>query len=72
MERRPAARRLYGQPSDKPSPAWEWVNDQLSVAGTFWVVTPTHPHPRPVWGIRREERLHSTGRFRETPLTRTS
>jgi hypothetical protein len=60
MERRHAALRLYGQPSDKPSPAWEWVDDQLSVAGTYWVVTPTptHPHPRPVWGVWWEERLH--------------
>lgn len=60
MERRHAALRLYGQPSDTPSSDWEWVDDQLTVAGTYWVVTPTptHPHPRPVWGVWREERLH--------------
>ena len=60
MERRHATLRLYGGPSDTPSLHWEWVDDQLSVAGTYWVVTPTptHPHPRPVWGIWREDRLH--------------
>jgi hypothetical protein len=60
MERRHAALRLYGESSDTPSPDWEWVDDQLSVAGTYWVVTPTstHPHPRPVWGIWRGERFH--------------
>jgi hypothetical protein len=29
-------------------------------AGTYWVVarTPGHPHPRPVWGIWSQQRLH--------------
>jgi len=60
MERRTAPLRLYGQPSELPSPDWERVDDQLSSAGTYWVVTPTqtHPHPRPVWGIWREDALH--------------
>ncbi len=60
MERRPATLRLYGQPSELPSPEWEGVDDQLAAAGTYWVVTPTptHPHPRPVWGIWHENALH--------------
>jgi hypothetical protein len=60
MERRGATLRLYGEPSDTPSLDWAWVDDQLTVAGTYWVVTPTQtqPHPRPVWGIWQEDRLH--------------
>jgi hypothetical protein len=60
MERRRATLRLYREPSDTPSLDWEWVDDQLTVAGTYWVVTPTQtqPHPRPVWGIWRDDRLH--------------
>lgn len=60
MERRRATLRLYGQPSDKPPPDWGWVDGQLGSAGTYWVVTPTQtrPHPRPVWGLWREDALH--------------
>jgi hypothetical protein len=60
MEPRPATLRLYGQPSGLESPHWEWVDDRLNSAGTYWVVTPTptRPHPRPVWGIWREDALH--------------
>jgi hypothetical protein len=45
--------RLYGQPSKLAKLPWEWVDQQLSAAGTYWVVPQAsdHPHPRPVWGI---------------------
>jgi hypothetical protein len=52
--------RLYGQVSDVPALEWEWVDGELEAAGTYWVTarTPGHPHPRPVWGVWREGRLH--------------
>jgi hypothetical protein len=52
--------RLYGTPSDQEPLAWTWVEEQLAAAGTFWLVarTPGHPHPRPVWGIWHDQRLH--------------
>ena len=65
----PAPIRLYGSPSDTPALDWAWVDGQLASAGTYWVVarTPGHPHPRPVWGVWRRERLYlSIG----TPATR--
>jgi len=51
---------LYGRPSDTPPLAWSWVDDQLAAAGTYWIVLPAgrYPHPRPVWGVWRSERLH--------------
>jgi hypothetical protein len=52
--------RLYGALSDRAPLAWPWVEQQLVGAGTYWVVarTPGHPHPRPVWGIWSQQRLH--------------
>jgi hypothetical protein len=52
--------RLYGTPSDRGALAWPWVEEQLEAAGTYWLVPRTqgHPHPRPVWGIWHEQRLH--------------
>ncbi len=52
--------RLYGKPSDKSELDWEWVDGQLSAAGTYWVTARTngHPHPRPVWGVWSGQRLH--------------
>jgi hypothetical protein len=52
--------RLYGSPSDQQPLAWSWVDEQLTAAGTYWVVARTrgHPHPRPVWGIWHRQRLH--------------
>lgn len=52
--------RMYGQPSDRPPPDWNWVHEQLSAAGTYWVTARTagYPHPRPVWGIWRDVRLY--------------
>jgi hypothetical protein len=51
---------LYGGPSDREPLAWSWVEAQLATAGTYWVVArgPGHPHPRPVWGVWHDERLH--------------
>jgi hypothetical protein len=59
---------MYGQSSDHPPLDWNWVDEQLTAAGTYWVTARSqgHPHPRPVWGIWRDARLHlSIG----TPVT---
>jgi hypothetical protein len=57
---REEALRLYGATSDHAPLAWSWVDEQLRLAGTYWVVarTPGHPHPRPVWGIWHGQRLY--------------
>jgi len=51
---------LYGAVGDRPRLDWGWVDQQLERAGTYWVVAPTagYPHPRPVWGVWIDERLH--------------
>jgi hypothetical protein len=51
--------RMWGQENDSPPPDWQWVEDQLRQAGTYWVVARSagHPHPRPVWGIWRDGAL---------------
>ncbi len=51
---------LYGVVSDHPQLRWDWVDQQLEEAATYWVVAPTagHPHPRPVWGVWVDESLH--------------
>ena len=51
--------RLYGAESDKAALEWDWVDGQLKAAGTYWVVPRSagHPHPRPVWGVWRDQRL---------------
>lgn len=58
METRPL--RLYTRPSEHPQLPWSWVDGQLSAAGTFWIVTTggRYPHPRPVWGVWHDLRLH--------------
>jgi hypothetical protein len=60
MAPRERALRLYGAPSDQEPLAWSWVEEQLEVAGTYWLVarTPGHPHPRPVWGLWQGQQLH--------------
>jgi len=60
VRRRDKALHLYGQRSDVAALAWSWADRQLATAGTYWVVgrTQGHPHPRPVWGIWHEQRLH--------------
>jgi hypothetical protein len=51
---------MYGVPSAHPRLSWSWVDDQLAGSGTYWIVARgvAHPHPRPVWGIWRDHRLH--------------
>lgn len=45
--------------SGSPPSDWRWVAHQLLDAGTYWVVSrsASHPHPRPVWGVRHEQAL---------------
>ncbi|MDH3707134.1 MAG: hypothetical protein OES57_13780 [Acidimicrobiia bacterium] len=52
--------RLYHQPSDAAALEWAWVDGQLAHAGAYWTTSrsPGHPHPRPLWGIWRDHRLH--------------
>lgn len=51
---------MYGEPSRAAALDWPWVDAQLAAAGTYWVVASggEHPHPRPVWGVWRDEVLH--------------
>lgn len=50
---------FYGSPSDCAALPWSWVDHELSVAGTYWVVprTTSAPHPRPVWGVWLDHQL---------------
>jgi hypothetical protein len=50
---------LYGHPSACEPLAFEWVEEQLRQAGTYWVVAKTdgYPHPRPVWGVWQHRNL---------------
>ena len=52
--------RLYGAPSGAEPLEWPWVERQLVIAGTYWVVARAHghPHPRPVWGVWQGEMCH--------------
>ena len=56
----PRVLRLYGEASDHEALSWSWVDSQLRQAGTYWVVARAigHPHPRPVWGTWRANRLY--------------
>ena len=61
MERLCHTLTLYGHESDAAPLDWEWVDAQLSGAGTYWVVVDAPdggPHPRPVWGVWWAESLH--------------
>ena len=51
---------MYGQPGGLPVLAWSWVDAELVGAGAYWVTARSdgHPHPRPVWGVWRDGRLH--------------
>jgi hypothetical protein len=50
---------FYGSESDCPSLEWQWVDEQLRRAGTYWVVPRSDgaPHARPLWGLWDEQRL---------------
>ncbi|MGD0440776.1 MAG: pyridoxamine 5'-phosphate oxidase [Acidimicrobiales bacterium] len=52
--------RLYGRESNAEELEWDWVDGELTRAGTYWVTARTqgHPHPRPVWGVWMRERLY--------------
>lgn len=52
--------RLYGTPSDVAPLAWEWVEQQLCDAGTYWVIGGGSgaPPARPVWGIWYGSAVH--------------
>ena len=51
---------MYGESSEEPPLAWEWVEGQLVDGGVYWVVPSGSgpPHPRPVWGVWAESALH--------------
>jgi hypothetical protein len=51
---------MYGEASQAHPLEWSWVDEQLETAGTYWVVAGGHghPHPRPVWGVWIDRRLH--------------
>ncbi len=44
---------MFGTPTDHQPLEWDWVEDQLSASGTYWVTPGAMPvpHPRPVWGV---------------------
>ena len=60
MAPRPVPLTMYGTPAMHEELSWEWVVGQLMSAGTYWVVPRARdgpPHPRPVWGIWRDDEL---------------
>ena len=53
--------RMYGQPSTNAPLEWAWVERQLTGSETYWVDvagSAARPHPRPVWGVWVDGRLH--------------
>ena len=60
MGRTARALLLFGAPSRADALEWGWVDGQLRDAGTYWLVAPgvRVPHPRPVWGVWRDERVY--------------
>ena len=55
----PVPLRMYFTESDAAPLEWDWVEEQLAAAGTYWVAarSPAHPHPRPVWGVWLDDAL---------------
>lgn len=49
--------RMYGSTSDLPLLEWGPTRHRLVDAGTYWVVAAGAgmPHPRPVWGVFRDD-----------------
>jgi hypothetical protein len=52
--------RMFGSAARDQALAWDWVEQRLRAAGIYWVipVSDGYPHPRPVWGVWHEQRLH--------------
>ena len=52
--------RMFGAATNHDPPDWGWVERQLIDAPTYWVVAHggSYPHPRPVWGVWADDRLH--------------
>ncbi len=59
MTRRPVPLRMYAAASEAAPLEWDWVDEQLAAAGTYWIAarSPAHPHPRPVWGVWLDDAL---------------
>ena len=59
MTPRPVPLRMYASPTEVAPLDWQWVDEQLTAAGTYWVVarSPAHVHPRPVWGVWLDDSL---------------
>ena len=51
--------RFYTQVSQLDPVPWEWVDEQLREAPTYWVSAAGDgpPHPRPVWGVWHDDVL---------------
>ncbi len=51
---------IYGSPTEVSALDWSWVDAQLEAAGIYWVVANGSgaPHPRPLWGLWIDHRLH--------------
>lgn len=51
---------MFGRPAPVDGLEWGWVDEQLRDAPGYWIVTPgpSHPHPRPVWGIWVDQLLY--------------
>lgn len=50
---------MYGAAADLEPVDWARVDEQLTSAGAYWLVTSGSeiPHPRPVWGIWHSDAL---------------
>jgi hypothetical protein len=56
----PTTLRMFGAPTAAEPLDWSSVEDRLAGAEMYWVIGrgDGHPHPRPVWGVWREQALH--------------
>lgn len=60
MEPEPEPLVMYGAASEASSLDWAWADEQLTAAGGYWIEVggQSRPHPRPVWGVWDDRRLH--------------
>ena len=51
---------MFGATTDQPRLDWSWAEQRLAAADMYWVVPVggRPPHPRPVWGVWADGRLH--------------